>query len=322
MSARHADWEFRSLQAMGTEIRFWIEPGAGSGAAAAFDIGARFIGDFDRRLSRFNPESELCALNADRRSTVEVSSLLAQLVASALRAAELSAGLVDPTVLPELERAGYRESMAGITPPPADAMFARAPAPRPAAADPAARWRSVEVDLDARTVTRPPGTMIDSGGSGKGLAADMLATLWRQLLPPGTAFIVDCGGDMRLGELDDSAEPYAIEVETAADDQASLVFALRGGGVATSGISKRAWRAGSGYAHHLIDPANGLPAWTGISSVTAIAGTTQLAETAAKAALLAGEESARTILQRRGGVIALPGHAPEVVGPAKVIEYA
>lgn len=322
MNTRHANWEFASLEAMGTEIRFWIEPSAGAVASSAFAIGERFIRDFDRRLSRFNPDSELCALNADPRSTVEVSSLLAKLVIAALRAAELSAGLVDPTLLPELERAGYRESLTGVAAPPTAELIAQAPAAQPAACDPSARWRKIEVDPVAQTVTRPPGVMIDSGGSGKGLAADMLAQLWRGLLPPQTAFIIDCGGDMRLGELTESADPYEIVVETTPSAALPISFEVRGGGVATSGIANRAWRNGSGFAHHLIDPASGRPAWTGVTSVTALAGSAQLAETAAKAALLAGEQAARQILERRGGVIGRPDHQPEIIGLQTAIASA
>lgn len=322
MNERHADWEFASLQAMGTEIRFWIEPSAGAVTSAAFRIGERFIRDFDRRLSRFNPQSELCALNADPRSTVKVSSLLAQLVAAALRAAEISAGLVDPTLLAQLERAGYRDSLAGVAAPPTEELLADLPMPHPAGADPDARWRSIEVDLLAGTVTRPPGLMIDSGGSGKGLAADMLAQLWRGLLPANTAFIVDCGGDMRLGEISDSAEPYEIVVETTPRSELPITLQPRGGGVATSGIANRAWRNETGYAHHLIDPASGRPAWTGISSVTALAGNAQLAETAAKAALLAGDGAAQLILGQQGGVIGRPDRGPEIIDSKKAMATA
>lgn len=322
MTGRHADWEFAALQAMGTEIRFWIEPSAGAATNAAFRIGERFMRDFDRRLSRFNPDSELCALNADPRFTVEVSRLLAELVASALRAAEISAGLVDPTLLPELEDAGYHKSLAGIAAPAVEQLLADTPPAHPAAPDPGARWREIEVDLVAKTVSRPAGVMIDSGGSGKGLAADMLARLWRGLLPADTAFIIDCGGDMRLGDLAETADPYEIAVETCPVATVPITFELRGGGVATSGIANRAWRSKSGYAHHLIDPSSGEPAWTGICSVTALAGNAQLAETAAKAALLGGVDAARVILESRGGVIGRPDQQPEILIPTPTMVAA
>ena len=58
-------------------------------------------------LSRFRPGSELNALNADPRRAVPASPLLRRTVAAANWAAERSGGLVDATLLGELERHGY-----------------------------------------------------------------------------------------------------------------------------------------------------------------------------------------------------------------------
>lgn len=297
------DYDYRSFDAMGTRVSFWIDRSAGHRAAAAFSAGETFIRDFDQRLSRFRPDSELCALNSDPAETVAVSTLMARFVEAALEAARISSGLVDPTLTDEVERAGYRESRAGMAAVPFEDALSGAPAPVPAAPDPAARWREVSVDVGARTVTRPPGLRLDSGGSGKGLAADMVAGIWRRLLPPGTAFIADCGGDMRLGALDPGDDPYVIRVETVPATPEPVELKLRGGGVATSGIGNRLWLGDDGYSHHLIDPATGRPAWTGVASATALGPTALLAETAAKTALLTGPVAARIVLGVHGGLI-------------------
>ena len=54
-------------------------------------------------LSRFNPDSELSRLNRDPRPAVPASPLLRRAVAAALWAADYSDGLVDATLLGELE---------------------------------------------------------------------------------------------------------------------------------------------------------------------------------------------------------------------------
>jgi FAD:protein FMN transferase len=78
----------------------------------------------------------------------------------------------------------------------------------------------------------------------------------------------------------------------------------RAAGVATSGLARRLWRGPDGRpAHHLLDPATGEPAWTGLISATALAPTTLEAEALAKAALLRGPAGARRVLGRRGGVL-------------------
>ena len=63
------------------------------------------------RLTRFDARSELCALNADPRAVVPASADLRAAVRAALRGAELTGGLADPTLLGALERAGYARSL-------------------------------------------------------------------------------------------------------------------------------------------------------------------------------------------------------------------
>ena len=75
-------------------------------------------------------------------------------------------------------------------------------------------------------------------------------------------------------------------------------FRVRAGGVATSGIDARLWERQDGdFAHHLIDPATGIPAWTGLVAATALAPTALEAEALAKAALLSGPAAGRRLLR-------------------------
>jgi FAD:protein FMN transferase len=227
------------------------------------------------RLTRFDPASELCALNADPRAEVPASPLLRRAVAAALLCARRTGGLADPTLLDAVEAAGYARSRTGVEPASlADALRA-APPRRPAT--PGRRWREVRVGETA--ISRPPGLRLDLGGSAKGLAADWAAS---QLASYGR-FAVDCGGDVRVGGAHDVAvrgTAHTLRVVDAA--------------VATSGIDRRVWRRPDGsYAHHLLDPGTGRPAWTGLVSATALAPTALEAEALAKAALLSGPRRGR-----------------------------
>jgi len=91
-------------------------------------------------------------------------------------------------------------------------------------------------------------------------------------------------------------------------------FPLDRGAVATSGIKTRLWRRGDGFAHHLIDPSTGEPAWTGVIQASALGATAVEAETLAKMAFLSGPRGAREILSERGGVIVLDDGTVEVLG--------
>jgi thiamine biosynthesis lipoprotein len=240
------------------------------------------------RLTRFDPRSDLCRLNADPRPVVPASAALRAAVLTALRGAELTGGLADPTLLAPLERAGYRRTLTGVPRTPVLEALLAAPPRRPARPDPAAAWRAVRVDDAAGTITRPPGTRLDLGGSAKGFIADRAAAL----LAPFGPCAADCGGDMRVhgGHEVHVAHPFGGEPVAG--------LRLRDGAVATSGIDARLWGTA---AHHLLDPSTGGPAWTGVVSASALAPTAAEAEALAKAALLAGPLAGRALLARGGG---------------------
>lgn len=306
-----------TFDAMGSHVRLLIgEPGPGMAPAAeAAEQGRRFVEDFDRTLSRFNPGSELCRLNADPRERVPASELMRRAIEAGVRAAELSDGLVDPTLVEEIEGAGYVASRAGMSGVPLADALADAPPRQPASPRPEQRWRGFEVDDEAGAVVRPPGLRFDTGGTGKGLAADMLAATLRGY----SRFIVDCGGDIRIGGADALVHPYEVFVEHPITGSRAHVLRLGAGGVATSGINVRIWRDEDGhYAHHLLDPASGRPAWTGLVGATALGATALEAETLSKAALLSGPERGRQLLGEQGGLLVHDSGRVEMVGPLAV----
>jgi thiamine biosynthesis lipoprotein len=90
---------------------------------------------------------------------------------------------------------------------------------------------------------------------------------------------------------------------------------FRSGGVATSGIDIRVWERDDGeFGHHLIDPATGRTAWTGLIAATAVAPTALEADALAKAALLSGPAGGRRLLgAHQGGVLIHDDGAVELV---------
>lgn len=303
-----------TFQAMGSHVRLLVgEPGPGMAPAAdAAGQGRRFIEDFDATLSRFKPDSELCRLNADARERVPASELMRRAIEAGIFAAERSDGLVDPTLVGEIEEAGYVSSRAGMDGLPLAEALAEVPDRRPADPRPDRRWQEFAVDDAAGEVVRPTGLRFDTGGAGKGLAADMVAATLRGY----SRFIVDCGGDIRIGGADALVHPYDVFVEHPITGGRAHVLRLGSGGVATSGINVRIWRDAEGrLAHHLLDPASGEPAWTGLVGATALGDTALEAETLSKTALLSGPEGGRRALAERGGFLVHDSGRVELVGP-------
>jgi thiamine biosynthesis lipoprotein len=282
------------------------EGSAGSSGEAA-SLARVELRRWHARFSRFCPTSELSRLNADPRRSVPVSPLMARLAHAACEAGALTRGLVDATLIDDIESAGYRRDL-GAPLPLAEALVLAPPRiPATPAATPG--WKLLEVDLANAIVTRPPGVKLDSGGLAKGLFADVLG----ELLADHPSFAIDCGGDLAIGGAAHVTRP--VLVESPFDGRPLHTFHLSHAGVATSGIGRRSWLDSEGApAHHLLDPATGRPAFTGIVQVTALAPSALLAEIHAKAAILSGPRAARGWL-RHGGVIVFDDGSHEVLAP-------
>ena len=294
--------------AMGSDVRLLIDGRLLSSAPPPLQAADReraYVWDFGARLSRFRVDSELTALNRDPRTVVPASPLLRAAVTAGLWAAARSGGLVDPTLVGALEGTGYDHSLIGARPASLREALAGAPPRAAAAPDPAARWRAVSVDDRHGTITRPPGVMIGTGGTGKGLCADAVALH----LGAYTRFVVDCGGDIAVGGIGAQLHPYEITGEHPLTGSSV-------GCIATSGLNVGIWRRADGsFAHHLPDPSTGSPVWSGLIGVTAVAPGALEAETLAKMALLLGPDGARDVLATHGGVIIHDSGAVEMVGP-------
>lgn len=255
------------------------------------------------QLSRFILDSDLNRLNRDPRTSVPAAPLLLKLAGAVREAGKLSGGLVDATLLREIEAAGYRDSMARCS-------GSGAPAPAAAASaapSPERAWAKISVDAEAEAIERPPGVEIDSGGVAKGMLADEVA----ESLEDFSAYAVDCCGDIRIGGR--AGRPRRIQVEHPFGDKPIHSLRVADGGIATSGITRHSWMGEDGVlAHHLIDPATGAPAFTGVVQATAFAPSAFLADVYAKWALLSGPETGLSRLPH-GGVLVLADGSVETV---------
>jgi thiamine biosynthesis lipoprotein len=218
-------------------------------------------------LSRFRPSSALCRLNAAGALSAPPAELVRGL-RTAIAAAERSDGLVDPTLLPAVEAAGYTRSFVpGV-------RGRRPPAP-------GGRWR--EIHVDPERVELPAGVRIDLGGTAKGLVADVAVESMA-----GARVAVNAGGDLRVRGGGFHSE---LRVLRGAAHPGDAAVPIDAGALATSGVSHRRWpTTDGGTAHHLIDPRTGAPAVTPWLACTAWAPTCVHAEVAAKTGLLAGPD--------------------------------
>ena len=151
-----------SFDLFGTRVRLLIAGPADAPfdvPVAALRVQARLT-PLHHALTRFDPASELSRFNARSSDTMAISRALQKAIAAAPHAAHISGGLVDPTILPSLECAGYTTSRAGLEGADLMAAIAAASPRRGAEPDPAAAWGQINLDPDAEplaTTTLLPG---------------------------------------------------------------------------------------------------------------------------------------------------------------------
>jgi thiamine biosynthesis lipoprotein ApbE len=237
--------------------------------------------DVDAAYSRFRDDSELTRLNASGGRTVKVSSLLATAITTALRAASVTHGAVDPTIGTAIRIAGYDDDFARIAGDRGPVMLRTFKAPG---------WQVVHVDRAAQTVFLPAGVELDLGSTGKALAADLAAHAAHTAMRNG-GVLVSLGGDIAIAGTPPEGGWRVLIAEDSGTppDSDGQVICVGGGGVATSSTTVRRWTRGAAVLHHIIDPKTGLPTTGPWRTVTVVAGTCVDANIAATAAIVQGE---------------------------------
>jgi thiamine biosynthesis lipoprotein len=278
--------EYYEFRAMNTTIVLAVESDS-ERAASAFGRTRRYIEASEQRFSRFLEQSELSQLNQSQGEWFEASADLYAVLRLAQTYFYQTGGLFDPSILPDLKRAGYDRTMDEI---------------RLGGAFPAPGWRpqtrvgfdALQLEKQRRRVRMPEGMEIDLGGIAKGWIAEQAAKI---LIQNAAACAVNTGGDMVLAGLPAGQTTWEIALEDPHDPQQNLaVLAVRPGAVATSSIVKRSWEQGGRRQHHLIDPRSGEPAVSNWLSVTVYAPRAAAAEVFAKAILIAGADQAAELV--------------------------
>jgi thiamine biosynthesis lipoprotein len=273
-----------SFPAIGTTAQLLVTDPAALADAEAMLRG--FLADLDVACSRFRDDSALSTVNSAGGGS-DVDPLLFAALRVALRAAEETDGLVDPTLGRSMIAIGYDRSFADVAPSSAERV-------RPVR--PRAAWRNIVLDPATRSVTLPRGVAVDLGATAKAWAADVAASTIAERLDCGV--LVNLGGDLAIAG---AAPAGGWRVRVTADHAVSSggqVVALRSGGLATSSTTVRTWRRADTVLHHVLDPATGLPAKRVWRYVSVAAADCLTANTATTAALVLGHRAPDWLAER------------------------
>ena len=252
---------------------------------AARSMLAADLADLDAACSRFRADSELAALDRAQGRPVRLSPLLANAVAVALRAAELTDGDVDPTVGEAIVAAGYDRDFSLVPPdgPPLNLVVKAVPG-----------WRQVRLDPATRTLAMPAGIRLDLGATAKAWAADRAAA--RIAAKLGAGVLVGLGGDIAVaGQAPPGGWRIRVQDVTGRPEDVpegpATVVAITSGGLATSSTTARRWRRGGNVLHHILDPRTGLPPAPVWRTISVTAATCADANAASTAAIIRGSQA-------------------------------
>lgn len=146
----------------------------------------------------------------------------------------------------------------------------------------------------------PEGTQIDLGAVAKGYTGDVLIQILRQ--QGVRSAILDLGGNVQtLGGKPDGS-PWKVAVRNPLDqNQVVGVLEINDKCVITSGGYERYFIGEDGEIYwHLLDPANGAPAKSGLLSVTVVGERGVRCDALSTALFVMGEEGAAEFWRRQG----------------------
>jgi thiamine biosynthesis lipoprotein len=201
--------------------------------AQAFDA----FRNVEQACSRFTPDSELMRACHQIRTTVQISSWLFQPLKFALEVAEWTQGIFDPTIGKTMEAYGFnRHYLTGET-------------HSNLAADDGT-YRDIVLNEYDRTMYLHRPLVIDLGAVAKGFAIDLVS----QILSNFQGFVINAGGDLYAGGLDETGHAWHIGIQHPVDkDHIIDTIEVSNEAVCTSGGYERKSKVREDV-HHIIYP--------------------------------------------------------------------
>ncbi len=258
--------------AMDTVMTLTVYGGETDALAAAKDR----VLELEARLSVTDPDSDVSALN--RTGTAVLSPDTAELLSRALELCARTDGALDVTVYPVVRAWGF--TTGDYTVPDEDALAALLE-----------KVDYTEVRLEGDTASLPVGAEIDLGAVAKGWTGDELAALLRE--KGVESALLELGGNIHTVGTKPDGSDWRVAVRDPADGEGYLgVVSVSDKAVVTSGGYERYFERDGVRYWHIMDPATGAPARSGLASVTVVADSGLYADALSTALFVMGREAA------------------------------
>ena len=259
----------------------------GPNGAAAAEAAARRIGQLERLFSVTIEESDISRVNAAGGSPVEVSDDTAALLQTALEYCKKTGGALDISVYPVLKAWGFTTGSYQV---PTDAEIQ-------------ALLENVDyhnVRLDGSRVQIAPGMEIDLGSVAKGYTGDQVMEVFRE--NGVTSGMISLGGNVQALGAKPDGSPWRIAVQDPEGGEGFVgVVEVVDQAVITSGGYERFFEQDGHTYWHILDPATGAPARSGVISATIVGPSGAMCDALSTALFIMGPEKAAAFWRANGG---------------------
>lgn len=251
----------------------------GQEAEAAVDAAIAEIERLDALLSTGNDDSEIAKLNA--AGSGQLSEDAAALVERALVLGRETDGAFDIAIYPVMEAWGFTSQNYAV--------------PTETELDELLDLADISlIDFDSETSEvsfRKTGVRIDLGGIAKGFTSARIMDIFREYgIESG---MVDLGGNVQVMGSKTDGSPWRVAIQSPDDENGYLgILSTENRAVITSGGYERYFEQDGVVYHHIIDPATGYPADSGLVSVTIVSADGTLADGLSTSLFIMGKDKA------------------------------
>lgn len=273
-----------SLFAMNTYMSFTAY---GENAESALADAKERVQELESLWSVTDEASEIYRANHSDGQSVEVSAETADLISFALDMAQKTNGALEPTIYSVLTAWGFTTDAKQV---PSQTEIDRLL--------PLVDY--TKISLEGSTLTVPDGMELDLGAVGKGYTADLVTEL---LTSQGVeSALFSLGGNIQaIGSRPDGSD-WRIGIRNPQGDGNLGVLEISDAAVVTSGGYENYFEDADGNVYwHILDPATGYPARSGLQAVTIISPEGKLSDALSTALFVMGAEKAEAYWRENGG---------------------
>ena len=213
------------------------------------------IDDLEGQLSVTDPDSQIYAVNA--RGSGTLTGRADTLMGQALDLCRRTGGALDLSIYPVVRAWGFTTGDYQV---PSDDDLATPTA--------LVDYTRIDYDPASGAVSLPEGMEIDLGSVAKGYAGREAAQLLRQA--GFSSALLNLGGNIQTVGSRPDGDPWQIGVKDPSTGQPMMVLSIRDQAVVTSGGYERYFQQDGRTYWHIMDPATGRPAESGLRSVTIV----------------------------------------------------